>query len=108
MAWKVAAIANANYSVLIYNGQLDIIIAVPLTMEWVNQLNWIGTDELRQANRKVWKVAESDPEVAGYVKTANNNRFFLATIRNAGHMVPHDQPRVTLDLLQRFFAAQPK
>ncbi|UJR14733.1 hypothetical protein I4U23_001725 [Adineta vaga] len=108
MAWKVAAIANANYSVLIYNGQLDVIIAVPLTMEWVGQLSWIGTDQLRQAERKVWKVADSDPEIAGYVKTANNNRFFLATIRNAGHMVPYDQPRAMLDLLERFLAAQPK
>jgi len=108
VADKVAAIANANYSVLIYNGQLDVIIAVPLTLEWVRQLSWIGTDELRQAPRLIWKVSESDPEVAGYIKTANHNRFFLATIRNAGHMVPHDQPRATLDLLERFIAAQPK
>ena len=108
MAWKVAAIADANYSVMIYNGQLDIIIAVPLTMNWVNELIWSGANELREAPRKVWKVAESDPEVAGYVKTANNNRFFLATIRNAGHMVPYDQPRASLDLMERFFAAQPK
>lgn len=77
-------------------------------MNWVGQLNWIGADELRSAPRKVWKVAETDPEVAGYVKTANQNRFFLATIRNAGHMVPYDQPRAALDLLERFFAAQPK
>ncbi|CAF1322019.1 unnamed protein product, partial [Rotaria sordida] len=108
MAWKVAVIANANYSVMIYNGQLDIIIAVPLTMEWISQLTWIGTDELRQAPRSVWKVADTDREIPGYIKTANNNRFFLATIRNAGHMVPYDQPRAMLDLLQRFLAAQPK
>ncbi|CAF1253542.1 unnamed protein product [Rotaria sordida] len=108
MAWKVAVIANANYSVMIYNGQLDIIIAVPLTMEWISQLTWTGTDELRQAPRSVWKVADADREIAGYIKTANNNRFFLATIRNAGHMVPYDQPRAMLDLLQRFLAAQPK
>ena len=108
MAWKVAAIANANYSVMIYNGQLDIIIAVPLTMEWVGQLIWSGTEELRKAPRTVWKVMDSDKEVAGYVKTANNNRFFLATVRNAGHMVPYDQPRAMLDLLERFLAAQPK
>ncbi|CAF3757089.1 unnamed protein product [Rotaria magnacalcarata] len=108
MAWKVAAIANANYSVMIYNGQLDIIIAVPLTMEWVNQLNWIGTNELRQAHRIVWKVADNDPEIAGYMKTANNDRFFLATIRNAGHMVPYDQPRAMLNLLERFLSSQPK
>jgi vitellogenic carboxypeptidase-like protein len=93
---------------MIYNGQLDIIIAVPITMQWVNQLNWIGTDELRQASRMVWKVTDSDPEVAGYIKTANQNRFFLATIRNAGHMVPAEQPRAMLNLLERFLAAQPK
>jgi vitellogenic carboxypeptidase-like protein len=108
MAWKVEIIANADYGVLIYNGQLDIIIAVPLTMEWVGQLSWKGADELRAAPRKVWKVADSDPEIAGYIKTANDNRFFLATIRNAGHMVPHDQPRPALDLLERFLSAQPK
>ena len=108
MAWKVAAIANANYSVLIYNGQLDIIIAVPLTMEWVNQLNWIGTEELRRAPRTVWKVAKDDREVAGYIKTANANRFVLATIRNAGHMVPYDQPRAMLDLLEKFLSGQSK
>jgi vitellogenic carboxypeptidase-like protein len=108
VAWKVAAIANANYSVMIYNGQLDIIIAVPTTMEWVSQLSWIGTNELRQASRTVWKVTDNDPEIAGYIKTANNNRFFLATIRNAGHVVPYDQPRASLDLLQRFLTGQPK
>jgi vitellogenic carboxypeptidase-like protein len=101
MAWKVEAIANANYSVMIYNGQLDIIVAVPLTMAWVDQLNWIGRDELRQAKRHVWKVSDDDREIAGYIKMANNKRFFLATVRNAGHMVPYDQPRAMLSLLNR-------
>ncbi|CAF0918874.1 unnamed protein product [Rotaria sordida] len=107
VAWKIAAIANANYSVMIYNGQLDAIIPVPLTMAWIDQLEWFGADELRQAERKVWKIDDTDVEIAGYVKAANKNRFFLATIRNAGHMVPYDQPRAMLDLLQRFLAVQP-
>jgi carboxypeptidase C (cathepsin A) len=77
-------------------------------MDWIDQLTWSGTDELRQAPRTIWKVAESDQEIAGYIKTANNNRFFLATIRNAGHVVPYDQPRASLDLLQRFLTGQPK
>ncbi|CAF0842433.1 unnamed protein product [Rotaria sordida] len=106
VAWKIAAIANANYSVMIYNGQLDAIIPVPLTMAWIDQLEWFGADELRQAERKVWKIDDTDVEIAGYVKAANKNRFFLATIRNAGHMVPYDQPRAMLDLLQRFLAVQ--
>lgn len=108
MAWKVAALANANYSIMIYNGQLDIIVAVPLTMAWVHELNWFGTNELRQASRTVWKVDDTDPEIAGYIKTANNKRFYLATVRNAGHMVPYDQPRAMLNLLEKFFSSQPK
>jgi carboxypeptidase C (cathepsin A) len=83
-------------------------MAVPTTMQWINQLEWFGADELRQAERKVWKVVDTDVEVAGYIKAANNNRFFLATIRNAGHMVPYDQPRAMLDLLRRFLVAQPQ
>ena len=79
-----------------------------MTLAWIDKLTWIGTDELRRAPRKIWKVADNDPEVAGYIKTANQNRLFLSVIRNAGHFVSYDQPRATLDLLQRFFAAQSK
>ena len=104
VAWKIAAIADADYHVMIYNGQLDIIVAAPLTMEWVSQLRWKGADELRRATRKVWKVDQHDMEIAGYIKAANQNRFVLATIRNAGHMVPYDQPRAMLDLLERFLS----
>ena len=102
---KIAAIANASYGVLIYNGQLDAIIPYATTVNWVNQLNWIGADELRKAERLIWKVAPSDDEIAGYIKKANNDRFFLALVRNAGHMVPYDQPRAMLDLLNRFIAS---
>ncbi|CAF0748732.1 unnamed protein product, partial [Didymodactylos carnosus] len=101
MAPQIAIIAN-NYKVLIYNGQLDVIIAVPLTMNWVDKLEWQYADDLRTADRLVWKVDPNDPEVAGYLK--KSHQFYLATVRNAGHMVPHDQPRVALDLLTKFLS----
>jgi vitellogenic carboxypeptidase-like protein len=100
---KVAVIANNDYKVLIYNGLLDIIISSSLTMDWVDKLEWKYANELRAAERKIWKVKDDDPEVAGYIKQAHS--FFLATVRNAGHMVPSEQPRAAFDLIDRFVSA---
>ena len=99
---KVAVIAN-NHKVLIYNGLLDVIIASSLTMDWVDKLEWQYADQLRGAERMVWKVKDDDTEVAGYIKQAHS--FFVAWVRNAGHMVPADQPRAAFDLIDRFVSA---
>ena len=89
-----------NYKVLIYNGLLDIICAESLTLNWIADLQWSHADDYKMAQRQIWKVDAKDSEVAGYVKVVN--RFMLAAVRNAGHLVPSDQPRAMLDLLQRF------
>lgn len=91
-----------NYKILVYNGLLDIICAESLTLNWIAALQWSRAAEYSNATREIWKVNESDDQVAGYTKTVG--RFLLATIRNAGHMVPTDQPRAMLDLLNRFIA----
>ncbi|CAF4788862.1 unnamed protein product [Rotaria sp. Silwood2] len=103
IASKVAMIANSNYKVLIYSGLLDVIIPSSVTMNWVDILVWDYADQLRGAERIVWKVKEDDREVAGYLKRVNS--FFLAWIRNAGHSVPCDQPRAAFDLIDRFISA---
>ncbi|CAF0794458.1 unnamed protein product, partial [Adineta ricciae] len=100
---KVTTIANNNYKVLIYNGLLDVIIASPLTMNWLDKFEWQYADDLRHAERKVWKVKDDDREVAGYIKRAHS--FFVAWVRNAGHMVPAEQPRAAFDLIDRFVSA---
>jgi vitellogenic carboxypeptidase-like protein len=100
---KVAIIANNNYKILIYNGLLDIIIASSLTMDWVDKMEWQYANELRSAERKIWKVKDDDKEVAGYIKQSHS--FFLAWVRNAGHMVPSEQPRAAFDLIDRFISA---
>ena len=89
-----------NYKVLVYNGLLDIICAEALTLNWIADLPWSHADEYKTAFRQIWKVDPKDEQVAGYVKQVH--RFMLAAIRNAGHMVPSDQPRAMFDLLQRF------
>ncbi|KAF2895434.1 hypothetical protein ILUMI_10738 [Ignelater luminosus] len=88
--------------VLIYNGQLDIIVAYPLTMNYLKGLNFNGADEYKKAVRHQWRV---DNYLAGYVKQAGN--LTEAMVRNAGHMVPGDQPRWALDLITRFTRNKP-
>jgi vitellogenic carboxypeptidase-like protein len=99
---KVAVIAN-NYKVLIYNGLLDVIIASSLTMDWVDKLEWNYEHQLRSAERTIWKVKSDDKEVAGYIK--HTDSFYVAWVRNAGHMVPAEQPRAAFDLIDRFISA---
>ena len=39
-------------------------------------------------------------DLAGYAKTVGN--FTAVLVRNAGHMVPYDQPKWAFDLINRF------
>jgi hypothetical protein len=57
---------------MIYNGQLDIIIAVPLTEAWILTVPWSGQDDYMKAKRFVWKVDPKDLEVAGWVRQVKN------------------------------------
>lgn len=86
-----------HYRVLIYNGQLDIIVAYPLTENYLKNLKWSGADKYAKASRKLWMVGN---KLAGYTKTVDNLTEVL--VRNAGHMVPSDQPKWALDLITRF------
>ncbi|KAK9506392.1 hypothetical protein O3M35_008343 [Rhynocoris fuscipes] len=85
-----------KYRVVLYSGQLDIIVAYPLTLNFIHSLNWTGVEQYRNAERKLWYV---DNELAGYTKTAG--KFTEILVRNAGHMVPSDQPKWAYDLIQR-------
>ena len=86
-----------NYRVLYYSGQLDIIVAYPMSVSMYNSLNFSAAGEYRNATRVPWYV---DGELAGYMKSAGN--FTEVLVRNAGHMVPMDQPKWAFDLITRF------
>ena len=47
---------TAGYDVVLYNGQVDIIIAWPLTRAFVDTLQWPGAQEYQDAHRRIWKV----------------------------------------------------
>lgn len=86
-----------HYRIMFYNGQLDIIVAYPLTENFLRNLNFTSANEYKKAKRNIWRVGN---DIAGYYKKAGNLTEVL--VRNAGHMVPHDQPKWALDLITRF------
>ncbi|CAB4061684.1 CPVL [Lepeophtheirus salmonis] len=86
-----------NYRVMIYNGQTDIIIAWPLTESFITSMKWSGADEYITTKRKIWRFGN---DVAGYAKEVGNLTQVL--VRNAGHMIPYDQPKWAFDLIHRF------
>ncbi|KAE8573190.1 venom serine carboxypeptidase-like [Halyomorpha halys] len=86
-----------NYRVMFYNGQLDIIVAYPLTINFLSKLNWSGSNYYKTAPRKEWKVGR---ELAGFYKKAKG--LIEVLVRKAGHMVAQDQPEWALDLISRF------
>ncbi|XP_073755111.1 probable serine carboxypeptidase CPVL isoform X5 [Callorhinus ursinus] len=75
-----------NYKVLIYNGQLDIIVAASLTERSLRAMKWKGSQKYKQAERKVWKIFKSDNEVAGYVRQVDD--FYQTSLGNRSSAWP--------------------
>lgn len=69
----------SHYPILVYNGQLDIIVAYPLTENYLKNLNFNGAEDYKTAKRYIWRV---DNEIAGYAKHAGNLTEVL--VRSAG------------------------
>uniref|UniRef100_A0A8C8BSF4 Probable serine carboxypeptidase CPVL n=1 Tax=Oncorhynchus tshawytscha TaxID=74940 RepID=A0A8C8BSF4_ONCTS len=93
-----------NYRVLIYSGQLDVIVAAPLTERFLPTVNWTGADEFNKASRFHWKIQPEDTEVAGYVRQVGE--FYQVIIRGGGHILPYDQPQRSFDMIDRFLSTQ--
>lgn len=115
--------------VLMYSGQLDVIVAAPLTERFLLTVNWTGAAEYRTAPRFHWKVQPSDTEVAGYVRQVkefyqvsgylprqseechrfliyNSFSFMEIIIRGGGHILPYDQPARSFDMIDRFLSTR--
>ncbi|XP_067008046.2 venom serine carboxypeptidase-like [Anabrus simplex] len=90
-----------NYQVMYYSGQLDLAVAYPMSVRMFDTLNFSSSDDYHLAPRRPWYVGE---DLAGYIKTAG--KFSEVLVRNAGHMVPTDQPEWAYDLISRFVSGR--
>jgi cathepsin A (carboxypeptidase C) len=80
--------------VLIYAGDKDYICNWLGNQAWVHALEWTGHDGFNDASVRPWNV---DGTPAGEVK--NYGPFTFLRVYDAGHMVPYNQPKHALAML---------
>ncbi|XP_046573546.1 probable serine carboxypeptidase CPVL [Haliotis rubra] len=104
--WFVTLLNSGKYKVLLFNGQLDIIVCLPATEAMLDSMTeWKDQAAYKQATKHIWRVSPTDKDVAGYVRAVGN--FTQVTVREAGHIVTFDQPDWTYDMLQRYIEDRP-
>lgn len=99
--YNVAGLLERGIKALIYVGTLDWICNHNGNFEWVSTLDWSGSEDWKKAKNYEWVV---DGEKAG--RTQSGGGLTWATVYEAGHMVPYDQPDAALALLNRWLDGQ--
>jgi carboxypeptidase C (cathepsin A) len=92
-------ILSLRLKVLIYNGQNDFIVNTAGVLTYLNTLEWPLSKQWRNTKKKNWE--EYGEDNLGWFKEYGNLNF--VQIRNAGHLVPSDQPRIAWKMAQNYF-----
>ena len=93
---SAAAVDDAPGRLLIYSGDADLLVNVLGTESWLRELDLPVASEWR-----AWRG--SDGQTAGYTMDHGHKGARAirdATIKGAGHMVPKDRPRHSLDMVK--------
>ncbi|KAI4304702.1 hypothetical protein MLD38_040176 [Melastoma candidum] len=93
----IPALLEARVNVLIYAGEYDLICNWLGNWRWVNTMQWSGRKGFAGAATAPFKVAG---KVAGLLK--NHGPLSFLKVHDAGHMVPMDQPKASLEMLHRW------
>ncbi|KAK7076909.1 Retinoid-inducible serine carboxypeptidase [Halocaridina rubra] len=87
---------NTSIKVIVYNGQLDLIVDTPGVEKWVENLQWPGITPWLNAPRKPLETASG--RTTAFTKSYKN--FYFYWIMDAGHMVPSDNSDVALKMMK--------
>ncbi|KAL0436384.1 UNVERIFIED_CONTAM: Serine carboxypeptidase-like 47 [Sesamum radiatum] len=87
---------------LIYAGEYDLICNWLGNSRWVDDMTWSGQQDFLSAPSVPFTV---DGAKAGEQKSHGPLTFLK--VYNAGHMVPMDQPKASLEMLRRWIAGKP-
>ncbi|KAH8794616.1 peptidase S10 serine carboxypeptidase [Flagelloscypha sp. PMI_526] len=95
----IEALLKRDVRVLVYAGTLDFIANWVGSLNTANSLEFTEQAEFRNQELHEWSV---DGQVVGLTKAAGGLRY--ATINEAGHMVPYDQPKISLEMVKKWLA----
>ncbi|KAI4304701.1 hypothetical protein MLD38_040175 [Melastoma candidum] len=93
----IPALLEAGINVLIYAGEYDLICNWLGNSRWVHELDWSGGEEFKSSATAQFTVDGKD---AGVFK--NHGPLSFLKVYDAGHMVPMDQPKASLEMLTRW------
>jgi cathepsin A (carboxypeptidase C) len=85
--------------VLIYAGDEDYICNWLGNRAWTQKLDWNSKDKFNAADENEWQL---DGQVVAKHRAADH--FHFMQVYEAGHMVPMDQPKVALEMVNAFVA----
>jgi len=89
---------ETQVKVIVFTGQLDLIVATPGTVAWINNMQWSGLESYKNSRRETIVV---DGYIEGYLRKHEN--FYVYWINRAGHMSPADNPKL-LDVVLKDIA----
>ncbi|XP_015188707.1 PREDICTED: retinoid-inducible serine carboxypeptidase-like [Polistes dominula] len=93
---KVELLLNeTNINVFVYTGQMDLVVDMPGTVLWIDNMHWINSYNWHKAKRF---SLVSDHIIEGYSKHYDNFGFYW--VNRAGHMVPKDNPAAMAKILK--------
>ena len=94
---ELTHLLDMGLDTLFFSGQYDMICNHMGSEKALDNMNWSGHEEWLKVRTSMWTV---DGKTAGYMRELRNLKFLV--VLNAGHMVPLDEPKVSLDLVSRF------
>ena len=94
----VADLLNAGFPALIYAGDVDFICNYLGNEAWTKDLEWDHKAEFNDAGSHDWNSG------AGMARTSNGLTFLQVV--DGGHMVPADQPEVSLEMLKVYLGGE--
>ena len=104
---SLGELLDNGINVLVYHGIMDMLLPASGMAKALDNIPWSGQTQWwnETAKKPYWKVdAETKrSELMGYRQQHKGLTF--VTVRNAGHMVPRNQPRWSLQILQDFIAS---
>ena len=96
--WLIAEVNyilnNLPIKVVVYNGQLALIVNILGTTKWVSKLEFPGADKFKASRKKILK---NKNEVLGFYKT--HDKFSFYWILNSGHFLAKDASDAALKML---------
>ncbi|KAJ0238809.1 Serine carboxypeptidase-like 47 [Hirschfeldia incana] len=95
LAVKIPALVEDGINALVYAGEYDLICNWLGNSRWVEQMSWSGQKDFGATKTVPFLV---DGKEAGLMK--NHGPLTFLKVHDAGHLVPMDQPKASLQMLQ--------